>query len=522
MDDIIDNRGTGIVAGKYRHFKGKEYHVYCMATDWDGNSFVLYRQLYGEYLFWIRPCEMFDEDVEPGASGSPRFRLLERSDPAESMRELADLARRQAVSATNSESGKRYNIVDVDAGMNVVRVHPSVSRRSSGYLTDYELSLRMGIIPCKVDGVTEYHTSAEPVCEQSKLFIGENDIETVQEIMNPCSIDLQIAKSGFLASKRRTIDPRSIEHVPSANKLWKKVKLYRPKDQSAAFIKLRPGNTVITHTMERIRIPNDCAGKVEIKSTFARLSLSITSGDFCNPGYDGYFPLEITNSGKHTIIIHVGETMAQLMLIPLRGPVLDKYGSKATHKNSKGYDEGTPYSFWRERSIKSLRKDDGNQSIIDLSERVLHEANERNTDDINEFRERFEANFLPFCQKHLKKAKYRSQDADLPDTRKLINGYVKKEKALKSLFSIKWASGILAVVCALIAAIPAVLGMVWGTQANSVSPILSNWPILLAAAVILTVVCVLLYARCPKTFCTFEGMDIEKLLSGVSNADESC
>ena len=126
------------------------------------------------------------------------------------------------------------------------------------------------------------------VASFQELKVGENDVELIKKIINPCSIDLQIADSGFLTSKYKVLDPQSIEHVSSATDLWKKVKMFRSKNHSSEFIKLRPGKTILTHTKERICIPKDCAGKVEIKSTYARLSLAITSGDFCNPGYNCY------------------------------------------------------------------------------------------------------------------------------------------------------------------------------------------------------------------------------------------
>lgn len=133
MTNTKENGSAGIVAGRYRHFKGREYRIYCVATDYAGCNYVLYQQLYGEHLFWIRPYEMFDDEVGSGVSGSPRFHLLERMDSADSMRELADLARRQPICATNSEDGRRYHVVEIGTSANTVRVHPAESRCASGF-----------------------------------------------------------------------------------------------------------------------------------------------------------------------------------------------------------------------------------------------------------------------------------------------------------------------------------------------------------------------------------------------------
>lgn len=268
----------------------------------------------------------------------------------------------------------------------------------------------------------------------------------------------------------------------------------------------------MTHTQERIKIPEDCAGKIEIKSTFARLSLSITFGDFCNPGYDGFFPLEIKNNGRHTIIIHGNEAMAQLILIPLQGVILNEYSSKATYMNTEGFDDGTPYSFWRERSIKALRKENGTQDIIDLYKQLLHKINAQNTNDVNAYKNRFNNNFLPFCHKCISKSKYRNDYNDLLDTKKIINAYIRKEKKLKSLFGIKWVPGVVTIICGLL---PILLQLMQNsrTPQNPVT-LLAFWPVFLISGVLLGLT-IALYVICPKIFCTFEKIDLEALLTSL-------
>ena len=512
--EIIQEK-KDIEVGRYKHYKGKNYDVYCIALDRMGNQFVLYRQGYGDKSFWLRPYDMFFESVFVNGQTLPRFSYI-RNDKItveKKIQELIQLIQKQAICIKNSENEQRYFITNIDISLDYVLVHPVKNIYSSGYLTEFELTERMGIISCRINSETHYFKSDDLIKQNEELQIGDNEIDSIKKIINPCSIDLQISDSGFLSTKLKLVDPQSIEHVSSATELWKKVKVYRSKNQSSAFFKLYPGKTILTHTKERIRIPKDCAGKVEIKSTFARLSLTITSGDFCNPGYDGYFPLEITNNGKHTIIIHNGETMAQLMLIPLQGPILEDYAAKATYKNDEGYDDGTPYTFWRERSIKALRKESGTQQIIDLSQRILKTINSQNTSDVNEFRERFENNFLPYCQKHISKSKYQNQDTGLPDANIILNAYVKKEKRLKSFFSMKWASGILTAICALL---PVLFQYLQNKQEDgAVVSILAFWPWFLVAGLLL-VVTILLAIASPKTFCTFEEIDLKKMLAEIS------
>ena len=503
------------ISGKYTHYKGNHYDVFCSAYDREGRKYILYQQCYGDNSFWIRPYDMFFDSVIVDGQSVERFTATaaKRSDSGKKIKKLIALIENQNIYIRHSETNDEFIITHVNEAWNYVLIHQASNIYSSGYLTEYEISKRLGYNSCRINGEIKYFKSRNKLKEYCVLHIGNNDIDALKHFLNPCSIDLQIADTGFLKTRFKFVDPQSVEHVSSASELWKPVRKYTSKNNGSAYFHIAPGATILTHTKERIRIPDDCAGKIEIKSTFARLSLSITFGDFCNPGYDGYFPLEIKNNGRHTIIIHENETMAQLMLIPLQGPILDEYSSKATFKNNKGYDDGTPYSFWRERSIKTLRQKRGTQQIIELSQELLGKIKAGNTEDVNAFKERFNNNFLPFCHKNINKAKHRNHDNNLPDTRKLINAYIKREKRLKTLFGIKWLSGIVTVISGVL---PVILQLWQNAKApNDPVTITSFWPSFVVAGAFL-IATIVLVVLCPKTFCTFENIDIDEQLSEMT------
>lgn len=514
MKNVLDQ--DSCISGKYKHFKGNFYDLYCVAFDNQDKKFILYQQCYGDQSFWVRPYEMFFESVPLESGGTiPRFsKTSARRQKAENkINKLIELIQSQSLIIHNSENGEEYIITSIKNTRNYVIVHPLKENYSSGYLTEYELMKRIGYTSCRINDETKYFKIKQGLRDCDRLFIGDNNIQTLSHQINPCSIDLQIANAGFLRTRRKLVDPQSIETVSTAEDLWRPVHIHKSKKHPSGYIKLHPGKTILTRTKEKIRIPNDCAAKIEIKSTFARLSLDITSGDFCNPGYFGHYPLEITNKGKHTIIIHENETMAQLMLIPLHGPILENYSDKATYINKDGYDDGTPYTFWRERSIKSLRKEAGTQQIVELYQKTLNIINTENTPDINGFRDRFNNGFLAFCQKNYDKEKYLDQNTSLPDGKKLLKAYCKREKIIKSLFSFKWGSGILAI----ISAIYPILQMVFtkAPQAGNVSSAVESQPIQLWPFILVTIfflgLTAFLIARSPKVFCTFENIDIDQL-----------
>ena len=502
------------IAGSYKHFKGRYYTVFCEAYDTNKKKYVLYRQNYGDKSFWLRPYDMFFQEValEDGS-------LVQRFKPTNTkklsvekqIKALVQLINEQKLFIRDSEMEIPFAITEIDESCDYVMVHPIDAKYASGYLTEYELVQRMNYDLCLINKKSVFLKKKNEIDEDKVLRIGDKSIEALERFLNPCSIDLQIADSGYLTTKHKSVDPQSIEYVSSAIDLWKPVKVYSSKSKPSRYIRLRPGMIILTHTKERIRIPLDCAGKIEIKSTFARLSLSITEGDFCNPGYDGYFPLEIKNGGKHTVIIHESETMAQLMLVPLQGPILNKYANRATFKNQKGYDEGTPYSFWNERSIKALRNKEGTQQIIDLSNSVLDNVTYDNTEDVNAFKTRFSNTFLPYCQKHINKAKYKSRETGLPDTRSLLLGYINAEKRLKLFFGLKWGALFMAVATFIWSIIKQILK----TKAQTLGLkelILGMLPLSIAFILFLLLSAGLFFFT-PKVFCTFEKLDIDDLIN---------
>ena len=63
-----------IKPGKYRHYKGKDYEVFDVAIHSEDESvYVVYRPLYGDRTLWIRPFDMFVEEVEVDGIAQPRF-----------------------------------------------------------------------------------------------------------------------------------------------------------------------------------------------------------------------------------------------------------------------------------------------------------------------------------------------------------------------------------------------------------------------------------------------------------------
>ena len=63
--------------GLYRHYKGNDYYVFQVAHHSETReAVVVYQCLYGDYSWWVRPLEMFTENVELAGEYIPRFQFV--------------------------------------------------------------------------------------------------------------------------------------------------------------------------------------------------------------------------------------------------------------------------------------------------------------------------------------------------------------------------------------------------------------------------------------------------------------
>lgn len=65
--------------GEYEHSKsGKKYKVLGVARHSETlEELVVYQALYGENNIWVRPIEMFLEEVEISGAKVPRFKFIQ-------------------------------------------------------------------------------------------------------------------------------------------------------------------------------------------------------------------------------------------------------------------------------------------------------------------------------------------------------------------------------------------------------------------------------------------------------------
>ncbi len=83
-----------ITLGRYRHFKGNEYEVIGIARHSETEeAMVVYKALYGEQGIWVRPADMWNEQVTRNGVTYRRFYRLDRIERVEKYERLFDEAR---------------------------------------------------------------------------------------------------------------------------------------------------------------------------------------------------------------------------------------------------------------------------------------------------------------------------------------------------------------------------------------------------------------------------------------------
>ncbi len=73
----MNNCETKIKKGIYEHYKKKHYEVIDVARHSETLEYmVVYRMLADDFSLWVRPLDMFLEQVEVNGEKVPRFKFI--------------------------------------------------------------------------------------------------------------------------------------------------------------------------------------------------------------------------------------------------------------------------------------------------------------------------------------------------------------------------------------------------------------------------------------------------------------
>ena len=89
------------------------------------------------------------------------------------------------------------------------------------------------------------------------------------------------------------------------------------------YIEIRPGAFLLAETLESFTLPDNLAARVEGRSIYARLGLTVhQTAPTVKPGWAGQLTLEIVNNGPFTYRLYPRMYLCQLILEQLSSPAL--------------------------------------------------------------------------------------------------------------------------------------------------------------------------------------------------------
>lgn len=165
--------------------------------------------------------------------------------------------------------------------------------------------------------------------------------------IQPASMDVRLG-SEFLVIKIGKIthlEPLRNNVKEEVDKYTDRYKILNKHDR---FI-LHPNEFVLGSTLEYIHLPKDIAARIEGRSSWGRLGVSVHStAGFVDPGFCGNITFELKNGGKVPIPLYPGIRIAQLAFYKLKG--------KSKYKGKYNESFGTVSSqYFKDYEYKNMR-----------------------------------------------------------------------------------------------------------------------------------------------------------------------
>ncbi len=144
----------------------------------------------------------------------------------------------------------------------------------------------------------------------------------------------------FEHSRFSFIDPR---HPQSIGDAMRTIEV--PADEP--FI-MQPGDFALASTMESLELPDNLLGRLEGRSSIARLGITVHStAAVFEPGWIGTATMELSNLGRMAVALYPGmricafsfETVSSPVMTPYRDKLNNKYAGQVTPRASQLSEE---------------------------------------------------------------------------------------------------------------------------------------------------------------------------------------
>ena len=141
------------------------------------------------------------------------------------------------------------------------------------------------------------------------------------------SIDFRLGNTFmvFEHSRHSFIDPRHPSSIGDA------MRTYHVEDDEA-FI-MQPGDFALASTIESLELPDDLLGRLEGRSSIARLGITVHStAAVFEPGWIGTATMELSNLGRMPVALYPGMRICAFSFQQLTSPVTTRYRDKVGNK----------------------------------------------------------------------------------------------------------------------------------------------------------------------------------------------
>ncbi len=129
----------------------------------------------------------------------------------------------------------------------------------------------------------------------------------------------------FEHSRFSYIDPRQPQSIGDAMRT-----IEVPPDEP--FI-MQPGDFALASTMENLELPDDLLGRLEGRSSIARLGITVHStAAVFQPGWVGTATMELSNLGRMAVALYPGMRICAFSFEPVSSPVMTPYRNKLNNK----------------------------------------------------------------------------------------------------------------------------------------------------------------------------------------------
>jgi len=157
------------------------------------------------------------------------------------------------------------------------------------------------------------------------------DLETQ---LGSVSVDFRLGRTFmvFEHSRHSFIDPRQPQSIGDAMRTIEVA-------EEEPFI-MQPGDFALASTVESLELPDDLLGRLEGRSSIARLGITVHStAAVFEPGWVGTATMELSNLGRMAVALHPGMRICAFSFEEVSSPVSVPYRQK---RNAKYAGQVTP------------------------------------------------------------------------------------------------------------------------------------------------------------------------------------